>query len=546
MDNRIVLISLASLLSAACGDPDKDDTGPEDPPDDSASETGPSDSDKPDSDPDSDSDTGEGDRDGDGWTVADGDCDDSDPLIHPEAIDRCGDGVDADCDGQDVDCEPRSCSEADLSVYSTGRSQLVGSGLTRAGDLDGDGSMDLMVSAPAWSSEDQDQSGAVLIFHGSSPGSYGPEDATQLITGSWAGWSMPLIFGGDVDGDGLDDLLVGVPHDGAMGSEAGAAHLVLGSSLRGGTDLSLDEADATFHGTSEDDLTGASVDMGGDVNGDGYADILIGAPAADSFGVEDAEGGAFVWHGPVTGVHGVAPCQALYYRDGGDDAGSKVRFAGDVDGDGLEDLLIGADRYRTDEGTAVLVLEPTNGTQNLRDVGVHMMGAGLQDRAAMGLDGGEDIDGDGLDDIAIGAPYEDTAGNQNGAVYVYTHLPTTGRLTQADTILYGTDSACAGYSVDLGDLDADGRADLLIGAYRYEDVGAAHVVFSRPAGSYDLSDADATVVGEHGNADAGLVVRFAGDLDRDGYEDILVGSTEWSEDWDYGGAAYVFFATTLF
>ena len=304
------------------------------------------------------------DADGDGFT-SDVDCDDTDPAVHPEAEERC-DGLDNDCDG--------SSDEGDASDAAA---------WYRDGDSDGYGDPNSTTSAcqgppgyvadstdcddtseavnPAASEVcndgldndcDGDESACYLS------GTIDLEDATALISGESAGVRLgsALSGAGDVDGDGLEDVLVGAPYDNERGSIAGAAYL-MAAPLAGG--LTISTARATLLGTSAGHTAGSAVSGAGDLDDDGYADLLIGAITADGGGSDSGE--AYLVLGPVSDRVLLADTDAKIVGElSADAASTSIAGVGDVNADGLGDLLIGAPGYGDggfqSRGAAYLVL----------------------------------------------------------------------------------------------------------------------------------------------------------------------------------------------
>ena len=181
-------------------------------------------------------------------------------------------------------------------------------------------------------------------------------------SGDYAGISVASA--GDLDGDGLDDILIGAHNNDEGGGSAGKAYVVLATDLLasvGTVDLST--ANFNFIGTSGHDLAGKPVAPAGDVDGDGYSDFLVGAYYADDGG---SDAGAVylvlsAWL-PTDGTASIGDYHSLVGEAANDHAGFYVDSAGDVDGDGLDDILIGA--YGNDEGgslagKAYLVTWPT-------------------------------------------------------------------------------------------------------------------------------------------------------------------------------------------
>ncbi len=170
---------------------------------------------------------------------------------------------------------------------------------------------------------------------------------------------------GDVDGDGLDDLLVGADGNREGGSAAGKAYLFLGSTLaaRTASTIQLTNADFAFIGENADDRTGASVSPAGDVDGDGLDDLFVGAPGNDDGGAW--AGKAYLLLGSTLAASTSSTIDlsqadfAFIGESSEDNAGTSVAGGGDVNGDGRDDLLVGApdnDDGGTDAGKAYLIL----------------------------------------------------------------------------------------------------------------------------------------------------------------------------------------------
>ena len=223
---------------------------------------------------------------------------------------------------------------------------------------------------------------------------------------------------GDVDGDGLDDLLIGAYGDDTNGSTAGAVYVVYGA-ITG--DLDLSDYDVKILGEDGADQAGYAVSGAGDADGDGLADLLIGANTDESGGGN--AGAAYLVLGGVSGESSLADVAAaeLIGESGADYAGWSVSGAGDVNGDDLDDLLIGAygdDDNGSNAGAAYLVLGGVSGPLDLSAADAKLRGDGGSDYAGRAVAGGGDVNDDGLGDLLVGAYGEDSGGSAAGAVYV--------------------------------------------------------------------------------------------------------------------------------
>jgi len=490
-----------------------------------------------------DDDTAPVDADGDGWD-AEEDCDDSDATVHPGALDVCCDGIDQDCDGVDpcLTCGLLGLELADASFIGEEASDYAGTGLASAGDVNADGFADLLIGAPWADSLAEDAGRAYLVF-GPVTGTLDLSQADAFFEGEASNDHLgyALATAGDVDGDGSDDVLIGAPARVTAYAGAGQAALFLAPTA--GT-VTLSDADALFLGEAEDDYAGAAL-ASGDVDGDGQPDLLIGAYGNDE--ADTNAGKVYLTYGPATGTVDLATADAsLLGEQSEDDAGLSVAIPGDVDGDGRDDLLIGAPGAKdgvVETGKAYLLYGAPTGTIGLQDADTILVGEGAGHWAGHAVAGAGDLDGDGLDDLVVGAPYHDHLGIYSGAVYVLLG-PQQGLvpLALSDAVILSEAAGDrAAYSVaGAGDVDGDGLGDLLIGAWGYADwSGRAYLVRGPASGITDLGAADATFDAESAEDAAGWTVAAAGDTDGDGHGDLLIAATFNDEGGDMAGKAYL-------
>ncbi|MDP2316431.1 MAG: integrin alpha [Pseudomonadota bacterium] len=363
-----------------------------------------------------------------------------------------------------------------------------------------------------------------------------PETATYTYGGARASSYLggTVSVDGDLDGDGLDDLITGAYNAGA--STEGEVYIYFGDAA--GLPAT---ADTTLTGPATSSQFGDAAASGGDVNGDGYDDLLAGAPNT-TLASGQRDGKVFVHHGSATGVASAADAE-LEGEVTTDDYGDLVGGAGDINGDGFADVYVGAPHEDTtdgNEGRVYVYLGAAGGV----DASTVVLITGTTPSAQLGssLAAVGDVDADGYDDLLVGHSLDDVASTNSGSAYLF-HGGPSGLETTARTTLRGANSS-DGFGVvgAAGDVDGDGYADVVIGAYGYDDgahtsAGAAYVFHGSAAGL--TTTATTIVVGQNTSDSLGEGVGGAGDLDGDGFGDILVGAPNNDTTGTNAGVLYV-------
>ncbi len=487
------------------------------------------------------------DVDGDGASLCDGDCDDDDFTVSPFAADPWGDGEDPNCDGVDgIDADGDGyagnefpadlsnpnwdCDDDDAAAH---RADSDGDGLDScSGDCDDD---DALTHPDLWDPSD-------LVDRncdGFGTTSLGWASLAMLhgATGNEsAGYSVAAA--GDVDGDGLGDLLVGAPFNEALGERTGIAYVVLAADLGLGGDLSLADAHASFQADAAGAMTGWSVAGAGDVDGDGLDDLLIGAPSYEE--PDDPPGEAALFFGASLGTPGPRSLSEADVRFlGGDEEllGWVVSSAGDVDGDGLADVVLTAPLGGEEwEGAAYVFFGSSlqyGGDFTPEDADAQLVrGSGYWGDVAQPTAAAGDIDGDGLDDLVsrVGQPGDI-------AIVFGDELQYGGDIDMSDREVLITDFSSFANEIGLGsagDVDGDGLDDLVIGdPYFHGPPGpfsGRAMVFTGATlsggGEFWVEDADYLVEGASPSQQFGAAVSGVGDVDGDGLDDFTVGAPQ--------------------
>lgn len=496
-----------------------------------------------------------------------------------------------------------------FALFNAGANQGAGAAVAGGGDLNGDGFGDVVVGIPGYDTGAPRNSGTAFVLFGDGavvdpaartiPQITPVEDGLALLGGGGEQLAAAAAFVGDVNGDGFDDFLVG---NGGVNIDAeyrGVARLVFGSDFTT-TDVNarLDATNSTafidsstgFDGTR---TLGASVASAGDINNDGINDFIIGAPFDGSAAValDDDFGKAFVVFGrsaadaPFGETFDLATLDGSNgfkidtgYSDTGTALGASVDAAGDLNGDGIDDVIIGSPGVSTfvppdstfDTGASYVIYGSDSAFGASVNVTTLTDATGIvvqtgRDNSYLGQDvtGIGDFNGDGFDDFIVGAEYTSNAGSYEGAAYIVFGTgaaPAGGRINldalaadEGFRIIGGANYDYVGRSLaSAGDFNGDGFDDVIIGAEsNFEGllVGKAYVLFGTDqtfSSTFDLGDFDADdgvlLTGFDTGDLFGSQVSGAGDLNEDGFDDVIVGAQ--SAGTGQPGAAFVFYGAS--
>lgn len=441
-----------------------------------------------------------------GQVSDDTDCDDADGEINPDAYEVCSASSDEDCDGDADDCV-MDVGDASWAFEGGASADAAGAALLSGLDLDGDGADDLVIGATGLAAT----RGGVIVLS-DVPDADADLGAATTWNGSSAGHGagLSLASAGDVDGDGLDDVLVG--------STAGEeAYLLAGPASSGG---GLSGADMVIAGLASAAAFGAAVTMG-DLDGDGQLDAVIGAPEEDvelGLGFETSEVGAVYAFFGGLGAYLDTDDADLRFQTSGQELNSYVGRALamlDADGDGDQELLIAAlDRDALGNPVPeIYLLDPVGGGELDDDDASRTFTGGTDQSIGGVLVAGGDVDGDGAQDLLLG---DEERGKALLLLSPLSAAPTS--LSSADATLTGDDDFGAAAAF-VPDLDRDGVDELLIGGGNQ----AALWMGGGLSGALSADDADLTLDGDGSVDEAGAAVA-AGDADGDGAAELFVGA----------------------
>ena len=483
------------------------------------------------------------DQDGDGVLACEGDCNDGNPNVHPGAVELCN-GFDDNCNGTmdeggDALCNDNNICTADTCNGGGGCTHVALTNGTACNDgnscTTGDVCSDGVCGVPlpegaacndssVCTTNDTCRAGSCVgSLTGLPPGPAWMSESDQAS----ALWGQSVASAGDVNGDGYSDVIVGVPQFDGDGTDMGRAYVFLGSS----TGLSAAPA-WMAEGDQAGAFFGFSVATAGDVNRDGFDDVVIGARLYTNG--QYREGRAYLYLGSASGLYS-SPAWTAESNQGSALFGSSVATAGDVNGDGYSDVIVGAPNYDTpltDAGKVYVYLGSASG---LSAAAAWTVQGTLLANLGFSVATAGDVNHDGYSDVIVGAPLA-------GRAYVYKGSATGLSTTPLWTGLSLVSGDWFGYSVaTAGDVNGDGYADVIVGAHRYTDYfytyrGAA-VLYTGSAAGVSANPAR-TMIGNGSAVQFGYSVSSAGDVNGDAFDDVVVGANGEGRSYVYLGAVY--------
>ncbi len=440
----------------------------------------------------------------------------------------------------------------DWSYYLEQADAYLGISVSTAGDTNGDGYCEVIIGAPQYGT-----GGRVLVVPGSSSGlsvnalEYWTADSGS--SGAFAGLSVDTA--GDVNGDGYSDIIMGAPY---LGN--GYATVYHGGPSSGGNPTGLSDALSPdwFYTSDQAAWCGFSVSTAGDVNRDGYSDVIIGAPYYDTTGADTDDGKAFLFlGGAVTGdpnYHGLnsTPIWTADGTQAGAHFGWSVAGVGSIRGASRSDVVIGEPDYDgggNDQGRFFVYHGHfTTGLETTpHDI---IPGLAPGDKLGYNVSHAGDVNSDGYADVIVGAPYYDVDTGEkvilNDAGIALLYYGTKDGIDTGNAISFPGDQADSnfGFAVSTaGDVNGDAYSDIIIGAPMYTNgqanEGSAFVYMGGYSGPNENPDwiQQGSIEGEH----FGRSIACAGDVDGDGYTDVIVGASRYdSITWYNPGGALLY------
>lgn len=399
-------------------------------------------------------------------------------------------------------------------------SEHLGQEAKSAGDVNGDGYGDVLVGAPGYFNG-QAGEGAVLLYYGSATG-LNPIPVMIESNQSLAGFGWTANTAGDVNGDGYSEIIMGAYNYDNGQVDEGVVFLYYGSAA------GLVMTPVILEMNVANEFFGGMVASAGDINNDGYGDIIVGNSFADIYGVNS--GAAYIYMGSATGITATTPYTRLDYNT--TNFATSVASAGDLNGDGYGDIAIGdylLENPNNDEGAFFIYYGTATGINTT--LGLKIEGDAELMRLGYRICTAGDSNGDGYDDLLVGATGYANGQVYEGAVFLYYGSAAGLNPTAVKLVEGNQNDAQFGFSMSYaGDVNGDGYGDVVFGAPNYDmgflDQGIVYVYYGSASG---LSSSNRTSLQLNRNRCYFGIVSGAGDVNGDGLNDIVVGSVIYTD-----------------
>lgn len=442
--------------------------------------------------------------------------------------------TDADLGGDAIACAPASVSDQAGNAASMTSSAAIKRKL--GPDFNGDGREDLIIGAPGAINGGITTGSVYLFYGGNISGSTILGDADVKLDGTTNGarWGQMATSAGDINNDGFDDVLIGAPDDDALGANYGKAYVFFGGSMAAAYDQT--EADIVIHNTGSGVYYGQAGVYIGDLSGDFIDDLVIGGNKANSDkGRVDLFNGRSTWatslnHGDASSViiGTGSPCGRM---------GTAIGYGGDLNGDGLTDIVLGDYNFGCSNSGKVSVFYGGSLSASQLDTASNafILGGSAWKNLGQSAISAGDVNDDGYDDLITGRPYS-IGPNNSGQLYVYfgQNLGTNESPATADVTI-GGDGESGSLHGDpvaaVGDVNGDGIDDFAFSAVNHTAGGTArgrvYVMFgSTTLASTTVATANAVLSGDQNSESFGGQITSAGDINGDGYPDLIVAASK--------------------
>ncbi|MBC8172588.1 MAG: FG-GAP repeat protein [Chitinophagales bacterium] len=411
-----------------------------------------------------------------------------------------------------------------------------GFAISNAGDVNGDGYIDMIVGAKGFSNG-QTSEGRVYVYHRLDTGINTISSVSIESNQAYAFFGNAVSSAGDVNGDGFDDIIVGASEYDNGQTNEGRVYIFFGSSsginIIPAQIMESDQAYAFF---------GNAVSAAGDVNNDGYDDVIVGAYWYDQG--QSNEGRVYIYHGSPIGIN-TTPVISMEGNQINAHLGVSVSGAGDVNSDGYDDVIVGADNFsngQTGEGRAYIYYGSATGISPVSSTILESN----QEHAGFGFsvsDAG-DVNGDDYYDVIIGAHYYDNVDYSEGRAYIY-HGSSTGINTIPGAIMESDQTnASFGEAVSgIGDVNNDSYDDVIVGAINYNNdqlgEGRAYLYHGSSIGINIIPTA--TIESDQLNANLGVSFASIDDVNNDSYDDIFIGADMYDNGQINEGRVFIYY-----